>query len=245
MLDTPVHEQARRGAARRQAEAVHAYRHAAGMGVTDLDMAVDHHGGADEAHGPHADGIAERLELFLQLGDRRVGVALADRPQARRLLAERHRDILGAAEPDADDGRLTGQPALAEGDQDVEEEPLDAVDPVARKQHAVIGAEQAALVHGGDVDPPGVGLERVLDLRRVDADIVVVIGAPQRMHPVGPQGNLVGRPGGGAANRRLERDEAALDGRLVADLDVIARQAGVAAHGAAVLLRRLPVLEHG
>jgi hypothetical protein len=56
---------------------------------------------------------------------------------------------------------------------------------VGGKQHAVVAAEEAALVHGGDVDPVGVGLEGVGDLGRVGADVVVVIPARQRMHAVG------------------------------------------------------------
>ncbi len=184
------------------------------------------------------------LQFLLERGDLRIGIARADDAQAGGLLAEHHADVLRAAEPDADDRRLAGEPALAERDQRVEIEALDAVDPVAREQHAVIGAEQAALVHGGEVDPVGVGVERVFDLGRVDADIVVVVGAPERMHAVGPQRHVLGRLGGGAAQRRLQRDRPALDLRLVADLDVPARQAGVAAHGAAVFLRGLVVLQH-
>src|SRR5262249_36944081 len=51
--------------------------------------------------------------------------------------------------------------------------------------------------------------------------------------------------GGGAAQGGLEGDRSALDRGLVADLHVPARQAGVAAHGAPVLLGRLVVVEHG
>ena len=137
-------------------------------------------------------------------------------------------------------------PRLPKRDQRVEIEALDAVDAVAREQHAVVGAEQAALVHGGQVDPVGIGVEGVLDLRRVDADIVVVVGAPERMHAVGAQRHVVGR----AARWPAAAPPPAPTGppsiaRLVADLDVPARQAGVAAHGAAVLLGGLVVLQHG
>ena len=116
--------------------------------------------------------------------------------------------------------------------------------PSAGKQHAVVRAEQPALVHGGQLDPVGIGMEGVFDLRRADAAIVVVVGAPQRMDAVGAQRNVVGGVGGGAAQRRFERDRAALDAGFVADLDVPARHAGVAAHGAAVFLRGLVVLQH-
>src|SRR5262249_5402107 len=42
----------------------------------------------------------------------------------------------------------------------------------------------------------------------------------------------------------FERDRAALDAGLVADFDVPARHAGVAAHGAAILFRGFVVLQH-
>ena len=52
--------------------------HGAGVAVTDLDVAVDHHMLADKSHGAHADGIAEFLQLVLERGDARVAVAVAD-----------------------------------------------------------------------------------------------------------------------------------------------------------------------
>src|SRR5690606_2855974 len=103
----------------------------------------------------------------------------------------------------------------------------------------------AALVNGGDVDPVGVRLEAPLDLGRVDADVVVVVGAPQRVNPVGAKRHLAGGAGGGRAQAALEGHEAAFDRRLVADLDVVARQPGVGAHGPAVAGGGLPVVEHG
>src|SRR5262249_15635754 len=68
--------------------------------------------------------------------------------------------------------------------------------------------------------------------------------APGRMHAVGARRPLDGGARGGAPQGGLQRDRPALDPRLVADLDVPARQAGVAAHGAAVLLGRVVILEH-
>ena len=120
--------------------------------------------------------------------------------------------------------------------------PLDAV---AGKQHPIVGAEQSALVHRGEFDPIGVGMECVFDLGRVDADIVVVVGAPQRMYAIGAKGHGHRRPRGGATQRRLKRDRSALDPRFVADLYVPARQAGIAAHGAAILFGRFVILQHG
>ena len=105
--------------------------------------------------------------------------------EARRLLAEHHAGVFRTAEPDADNGRLAGEAPLAEGEQHIEEETLDAVDPVAGEQHPVVGPEQPALVNGGDVNPVGVRLEGIFDFRRVHADIIVVVLAGDRMHPVG------------------------------------------------------------
>jgi hypothetical protein len=87
-------------------------------------------------------------------------------------------------------------------------------------------------------------MKRVFDLRRADADVVVVVGAPERMHAVGAQRHVGGGARGGAPQRRLQRHRPALDARLVADLDVPTRQAGVAAHGAAVLLGGVVILQH-
>jgi len=66
--------------------------------------------------------------------------------------------------------------------------------------------------------------------------LVVVVGAPKRMHAIGPQRHVRGRVGGGAPKRRLKCDRAAFDLRVVADLHVPTRTAGVAAHGAAIFL---------
>src|SRR5262249_26216944 len=121
---------------------------------------------------------------------------------------------------------------------------LDAPDPVGREEHPVVAAEEPALVDGGDVDPVATGLEGVGDLGRVNADVVVVVDARQRMHAVGPERNRRGRVGGRAAERALERDEAPLDERVVARANVVARQAGVGAHRTALLRRDVPVAIH-
>ena len=60
-------------------------------------------------------------------------------------------------------------------------------DAVAREQHAVVAAEEPALVHGGDVDPVRVRLDREGDLGRVQADVVVAVLPRERVHAVGPQ----------------------------------------------------------
>ena len=245
MLDTPVREDARHRAARRQAEGVDRHLHAAGMAVTDLDVAVDHHMLADKSHGAHADGIAELLQLVLERGDARVAVAVADGAQAGGALAENHAAVLGPAKPDPDDGWLAGKAALAEGDEAVEIETLDALDPVGGEQHPVVGAEQPALVNRDQVDPFSAGLVAIFDFRRADSDIVVMVGPPQRMHAVRAQRHIRRGIGGGAAQRRLQRDRAALDRRLVAHLHIPARGAGIAAHGPSVFLGGDVIVEHG
>ena len=87
-------------------------------------------------------------------------------------------------------------------------------------------------------------MERIFDFRRADPDIVVVIGAPERMHAVGAQRHLRGGFGGRPAQCRLERNRAAFDAGLVADLDVPARHAGIAAHRAPVVFGGLVILQH-
>src|SRR5262249_6228520 len=140
-LGPAVGQDPRAGATRRQAEHVHRHGHAAGVAIADLDVAIDHHRGAHEPHSAHADAVAELLEFLLQRGDLGIRIARSDHAQAGRLLAQHHAGILGAAEPDADDRRLAREPALAEADERVEIEALDAVDAVAWKQHAIVGAE--------------------------------------------------------------------------------------------------------
>ena len=58
--------------------------------------------------------LPSSFNSFFKDGDLRIGVARADYAQAGGLLAEHHADVLGAAEADADDGRLAGETALAE-----------------------------------------------------------------------------------------------------------------------------------
>ena len=67
-------------------------------------------------------------------------------------------------------------------------EALDPLNPIRWKQHAVIRAEQAALVHGDQVDPFTARLIAIFNLGRADADIVVMVRAPQRVHAVGRSG---------------------------------------------------------
>ena len=224
---------------------MHAHRHAAGVGVADFDVQVGDHRAPGEPHRTHADGVAEVFQFQFQRRDFRVGVAVADHAQTRRLFAERHARVLRAAQAHADNRRLACQAALAESDEGVEQKPLDAVHAVAGKQHAVVGAEQAAFMHGGEFQPVGARLKTPVDFRREHADIVVRVGAPQRMHAVRAQRNVAGGARGGDAQRLFQRHHAALDARLVADLDIVTRQPGVGAHRPPVGACGVVVLQHG
>ena len=124
-------------------------------------------------------------------------------------------------------------------------EPLDAVRAVPGEQHPVVRAEQPALMDGGQLHPVRVRLKAVFDLGRADAHIVAVVGPPERMDPVGAQGHGRGGAGRRLADRALQTDEAPLDPRLVAGLDVEAGHAGVGAHRPAVGLGGLPIPDHG
>ena len=91
------------------------------------------------------------------------------------------------------------------------------------------------------VDPVAAGLDRIGHLGGVVADVVVLVFARQRVHAVRAErdrGRGVGRR---APERPLERDEPAFDRRLVAELDVVARQPRVRAHGAALGRGDVPV----
>jgi hypothetical protein len=212
--------------------------------VRHLDVRGDDERRAGEPHRADADVVAERGQLLLEGRDRRVGVAAADDAQAGRLLAETYARVLRATEAEPDDRRLAREAALAELHQRVDEEPLDAGDPVRREEHAVVGAEEPPLVDRGDVDPGRLGLERVGHLGRVDADVRVEVPPRQRVDAVGPERDRRGRVRRGSAERALEGDEPALDHGLVARPHVVAGQAGVGAHGPPLGGRDVPVPLH-
>ena len=85
------------------------------MAIADFNMSIDDHGFTDKPHGAHADGIAEFGKLEFQFGDFGVRIAVADRSQTCGPLAMNHASILVATEPNAEDRRLAGQTAFAEG----------------------------------------------------------------------------------------------------------------------------------
>src|SRR3989442_1220238 len=242
--DPPVGVDPRRRPPRRETEAVHPNGQPAGVRVGDLDVRGHDQRRAGEPHRADADVVAERRELLLEGRDRRVGVPAADDPQAGRFLAQAHARVLRAAEAEPDDRRLAREAALAELHQRVDEEPLDAGDPVRREEHAVVGAEEPALVDRGDVDPVRPRLERVRDLGRVDADVVVVIPPCDRVDPIGPEGDRGGRVRRGSAECPLEGDEPSLDHGLVARPHVVAREARVGAHRSSLGGRDVPVPLH-
>src|SRR2546425_110381 len=198
-LAPPVGVDPRRRPPRRETEAVHPDGQPAGVRVGDLDVRGHDQRRAGEPHRADADVVAERRELLLEGRDRRVGVPAADDPQAGRFLAQTHARVLRAAEAEPDDRRLAREAALAELHQRVDEEPLDAGDPVRREEHAVVGAEEPALVDRGGVDPVRPPPELLRDLGRVDADVVVVIPPCDRVDSIGPEGDRGGRVRRGSA----------------------------------------------
>ena len=137
------------------------------------------------------------------------------------------------------------RPRWPNDDQRVDEEPLDAGDAVAGEEHAVVAAEQAALVHGREVDPIALGLEAVVDVRRHHADVGAGVAAGERMNAVGAERDVLRRPGRRRAERPLQPDEAALELHVVAGFHVEPRQAGVAAHRALLGDRDIGVIDDG
>ena len=204
VLDAAVVIDAGRRAAHGVAQFADADRQAAGVGVGDLAVHVEHRRVALEAHDADHRAVAQFQQLQFELGDERIGVPVADEAQAGCFLAERDALVFRAADADADDHRRARQAAMAERDQRVDEEPLDAGDAVAGEEHAVVAAEQAALVDGGEVDPVALGLEAVVDVRRHHADVGAGVAAGERMHAVGAERDVLRGPGRRRAERPLE-----------------------------------------
>ena len=96
----------------------------------------------------------------------------------------------------------------------------------------------------GQFDPVAVGLEAPLDLRRIDADVVVVIGPPQGVYAVWPQGHTVSCLGSRAPQCRLDTDRPAVERGGVGHFHIPAWHTGIRAHGAAVFLGCLIVFQH-
>ena len=195
--------------------------------VRVLDVALEHGHVAAEAHRADPGLVQEAVELVLELGDERIGVARADRPRDR-LLGEVHRVVGGAADADADDPRRA---RLAAGADDRLEhellDPLHAVGGDAHLQEAhVLGA--GALRHALDVEPVPVLDELPVHDRQAVADVRAGVLARDRVHRVRAQRVLDGRARGAVPQRlvdpgRVERevlaDAAGVDGdaRVLAD----------------------------
>src|SRR4051812_26073617 len=124
----------------------------------------------------------------------------------------------------------------------VDDEALDAQHPIARKEHAVIGAEESALVDSGEIDPVTLRLEAVVDVGRKHANVVARVLAGQGMNAIGAELDLFSGPGGGNPQGSLQSHEPALELRLVAGLDVETRQPGVATHRPSVEHCKLGIL---
>ena len=197
------------------------------MRVRVLDVALEHRHVAAEAHRADPGLVQQAVELILELGDDRIGVARADRPRDR-LLGEVHRVVGGAADADAHDPRRA---RLATGADDRLEhellDPLHAVSGNAHLQEAhVLGA--GPLRHALDVEPVPVVDELPVHDRQAVADVRAGVLARDRVHGVRPERMLDGRARGSVAERlvdpgRMERevlaDAAGVDGdaRVLAD----------------------------
>src|SRR3954454_19495927 len=140
-LDVAGAVHVRRGAARGPALVVDGDRVQRHVRVGVLDVALQDGDVAAEAHRADPGLVQEPVELVLEFGDDRIGVARPDRAHDR-VLRERHRVIGGAADSDADDPRWAGLAACA--DDRLEHElldPLHAVGGGAHLQEAhVLGA---------------------------------------------------------------------------------------------------------
>src|SRR3954453_2987385 len=104
------------------------------MGVGDLAVHVEYRRVALEAHDADHRAVPELEQLELQLGDERIGVAIADDTQARCFLAERDALVFRSADADADDDGRARQAAMAERDERIDEESLEAGDAVAGEE---------------------------------------------------------------------------------------------------------------
>src|SRR3954452_6545784 len=100
---------------------------------------------------------------------------------------------------------------MAEADERVDEEALDAGDAIAGEEHAVITAEEPTFVDGSEVDPIALGLEAVVDVRRHDADVGARVAAGEWVDSVRAERDIFGCPDGCLAECPIEVDEADFD----------------------------------
>src|SRR5262245_45777577 len=76
--DAVIRCQARRHTSMCEAKMLNGDRHAAGVGVGDLDMHIHDAAVARKAHGAKASRVAQLEQFVLKSGDLRVGVAVFD-----------------------------------------------------------------------------------------------------------------------------------------------------------------------
>src|SRR5712691_8142537 len=100
-LHFPIGGDVRARAARRPALVVDRDGIQRHVRVRVLDMAGEHRHVAAEPHRTDARLVEQLVELLLELGHVRIGIACADRP-CDRLLGEIHRIVRAAADADAD-----------------------------------------------------------------------------------------------------------------------------------------------
>ena len=93
---------------------MHGHLHAAGVALTNFNVAIDHHGFAGKTHRSHTNGIAELLKIAFKLGHLWIRVLVAHGPQKRSALAQNHADIFAPAKANPDNRRLAGETAFAE-----------------------------------------------------------------------------------------------------------------------------------
>src|SRR5581483_10469585 len=101
-LGRPVGGDVRGGAPRRPALVVDGDGIEGHVRVGVLDVAVEDGDVSSEAHRPDAGLVQELIELLLELGDVRIGIARADRARDR-LLRQVHRVVGAPADAEADD----------------------------------------------------------------------------------------------------------------------------------------------
>ena len=213
------------------------------VGVGDLDVHVGRVAGrARVPHGADAERVGHLQQLVLELGDDRIGMAVPDGPELRRLLGDAECLILGPADTDPDDHGRAGEAAAPELGDGVEHRLADPRQSVPVHQHAKVGAEGAALVDRTELDPVRVGLDPVLDVGREHAHVVARIPSSDRVASIGAQRQVPRDAFSGTAHCAFQRHEAAGQHRLVSHDGIDPRHADIGAHGPLILLSDIEIL---
>src|SRR3954469_24480909 len=238
----PARRDHRVGAAGRVALDVHGDRIHRDVGGGDLDVNAERGRAAAQALRPDAELVHRIGQLGLDLGAFGIRAGGAERTR-RRDLGDVHAEVRGAADANADDGRRTDPPAAL--DHLVDDEALDRLHAVGGNQHL---QERAVLRAGAlrdhlDLDGLAAPVEIDVDDRHADAAGGLLVLAGERMHHRRAQRILGGGPRAAAADRLLHRRAVELD--VLADDDVVDRNAGVLAQQVLPLLGDHDVLDHG